>query len=142
MMYIVEGNVGKSELRYTPTGKAVLNFTVAQSNDWYNRETQKWVEKAPTWLSFTLWEEQAERGAQWIAAGKKVQVSFKRLTLENWVSKKDGKTGTTLAGNNVTQTVEIVRRGRNQGGEPQESNDSTRSNGDTDAADPIEDEIT
>lgn len=123
MMYIVEGNVGISELRYTAQGKPVLKFTVAHTNNWFNRETQDWVERPPTWFNFTLWEDSATRTAEWFTKGKKVQVTCKRLTLESWESKDGAKSGVKLVGNNISLVTELAKHGPSNGG-PQGSTET------------------
>lgn len=69
---ILLGNIGKEpELRYTQTGKAVLNFSLAVNksrlvNDAWQTET--------TWFKVTVWNEEAERLNEKLAKGKQVLV--------------------------------------------------------------------
>jgi len=67
------GNVGKQpELRYTPEGKAVCQFSVA-SNRTYGGK------KETTWYRITVWDKTAEACNKFLSAGSKVFVEG-RLT--------------------------------------------------------------
>jgi single stranded DNA-binding protein len=125
-MYELEGNVGFQELRYTPSGQAVLHFNVAQSNDWYNRDTKEWVHRDPTWFRFTIWGDQAEKVGRWITKGMRVLVYFKRVTLENWEA--NGKSGTTLVGNNVVRVLALMNTGGKSNGAGEAQNQENQEN--------------
>ena len=61
------GNAGRdAELRYTPNGKAVADFSLA-TTDSYNDET--------TWWKVTMWGPLAENVAKYIKKGKQVFVT-------------------------------------------------------------------
>lgn len=69
------------ELRFTPSGAAVANFTIA-SNDAYKKDGE-WVEKPAVFLRCNVWREFAEhvaeslvRGAEVIATGSLSQREF------------------------------------------------------------------
>ena len=67
----IVGRIGKvGELRYTTSGKAVVNFTVATDNGKTNGE-----KNAPTWFEITLWEQQAENLAPYLVVGSRVGVT-------------------------------------------------------------------
>lgn len=69
---IVLGNVGADpELRYTPTGLAVVGFSVA-----CNKVTGKGDARTTntTWFKCTAWRDLAETIAQHVKRGDKVQV--------------------------------------------------------------------
>ena len=95
-MHIIEGNVGTVDMRWTPTGKAVVNFSVAVSNDWFDKTSQQWQKKDPTWYNFAAWEDEAIKLEKWLQKGQRVQVAVKRLTLETW--EKDGRFGSKISG--------------------------------------------
>lgn len=93
-MHIVEGNLGKAELRYTETGKPVLNLSLAVSNDYYDQKTGQWVRQEPTWYEAALWEEVAEKNS-FLQTGMRVQVTCGSVKLRNWEA--NGKQGTALS---------------------------------------------
>jgi single-strand DNA-binding protein len=71
------------ELRFTPAGAAVANFTIASNERKYNRQTQQFEDGAATFLRCNIWREYAEnvaesltRGTQVVAIGNLKQREF------------------------------------------------------------------
>lgn len=71
------------ELRFTPSGAAVANFTVASTPRKYNSSTSQWEDGEALFLRCNVWRQQAEnitegltRGNRVIVYGKLVQRSF------------------------------------------------------------------
>ena len=62
------------ELRYTPAGVAVANFTVATNDRKLNRETNTWEDGDATFLRCNVWREQAEQAAESLTRGSRVMV--------------------------------------------------------------------
>lgn len=60
------------ELRFTPTGAAVANFTVATNDRRYDPTTQQWVDKGATFLRCSLWRQPAENLAESLTKGTRV----------------------------------------------------------------------
>ena len=57
----VIGFIGKLEVRETTKGTPVATFSVATSNDYFDKETSEWVEQEPTWHNIVAWGKLAER---------------------------------------------------------------------------------
>lgn len=73
---IFTGNLGKDpEMRYTPTGKTVTEFTVA-SHDQYNNAEGETV-KITTWFKCTAWGKRAELINQYFRSGDPIQIEGK-----------------------------------------------------------------
>ena len=69
---IIVGNVGKdAELRYTPQGVAVCDFSVAVNKVTGKGENRK---EKTTWFKVTVWRERAETASQYIKKGMKIMV--------------------------------------------------------------------
>ena len=69
---IIVGNVGKdAELRYTPQGVAVCDFSVAVNKVSGKGESRK---EKTTWFKVTVWRERAETASQYIKKGMKIMV--------------------------------------------------------------------
>jgi len=70
---IVVGNLGRDpEMRYTPAGKAVTNFSVADGRKWTDRDG---VEHDETlWFRVSVWDKQAEACNQYLKKGSMVLV--------------------------------------------------------------------
>lgn len=58
----ITGQLAKPlELRFTSSGKAVLNGRLADTPRRFNKDSQQWEDAGPTlWVNFTLWEQEAE----------------------------------------------------------------------------------
>ena len=70
---IVIGNLGKDpEMRYTPSGQAVTNFTVATNYKYTTAEGESREETE--WFRVSAWGRLAETCNQYLAKGKKVYV--------------------------------------------------------------------
>ena len=71
----VTGNVGTSELRFTPSGRAVLNLTVAVNRRRYDKARQEWTDAGTDWYRVDLWGEDAEAAADVAVKGVRVIVT-------------------------------------------------------------------
>ncbi|OBI39695.1 single-stranded DNA-binding protein [Mycobacterium colombiense] len=80
----VVGNLtADPELRFTPSGAAVANFTVASTPRIYDRQSGEWKDGEALFLRCNIWREAAEnvaesltRGARVIVTGRLKQRSF------------------------------------------------------------------
>ena len=70
---IIVGNLGGDpEMRYTPSGQAVTNFSVA-TNRQYTASSGETV-KETTWFRVSVWGRQAEVANQYLSKGRQVLV--------------------------------------------------------------------
>ena len=87
------GNLGRDpELRYTPQGTPVCNFTMATNERRKDKSGE--TQDQTTWFRVTLWGRQAETASQYLAKGRPVYIEG-RLRVEEW-SDRDGKQRYTL----------------------------------------------
>ena len=71
----VTGNIAEPELRYTGSGKAVLDIRVAGTLARKDQHTGQWEDQgAPLWLSAPFWEHDAERLADTLHKGARVTI--------------------------------------------------------------------
>jgi single-strand DNA-binding protein len=71
---VVIGNVGRdAELRYTPAGKAVAEFSVAVGHSKPDG-SGGWVDEGTDWYRVSVWGQQAETAAAKYRKGSKVLV--------------------------------------------------------------------
>lgn len=90
---IIVGNLGRDpELRYTPQGTAVCNFSVATSER--KRTATGEDQEITTWFKVTLWEKRAEAASKYLTKGRPVYIEG-RLRVEEWTD-RDGKNRYTL----------------------------------------------
>jgi single-strand DNA-binding protein len=64
--------VADPELRYTTTGAAVANFTIAANDRRYNRDTGEWIDHGATFLRCSIWRHAAENLAESLTKGTRI----------------------------------------------------------------------
>jgi single-strand DNA-binding protein len=71
----VVGNLtGDPELRFTQSGAAVANFTVASTPRTLNRDTGKWVDGDALFMRCNIWRQAAENVTESLSRGDRVIV--------------------------------------------------------------------
>ncbi|MBY4275953.1 single-stranded DNA-binding protein [Rhodococcus fascians] len=63
------------ELRFTPAGAAVANFTVASTPRTFDRQTNEWKDGDALFMRCNIWREAAENVAESLTRGSRVIVS-------------------------------------------------------------------
>ncbi|POH72160.1 single-stranded DNA-binding protein [Arthrobacter glacialis] len=63
------------ELRFTPSGSAVANFTIASTPRTFDRESNEWKDGETLFLRASIWREAAENVAESLTKGTRVIVS-------------------------------------------------------------------
>jgi single-strand DNA-binding protein len=98
---MIIGNLGRDpEMRYTPSGQAVTQFTVAVNRN-YKDSNGDWQEETE-WFRVVAWAALAERTAEYLRKGRKVYVEG-RLQTRSWEDQNGQKRYTTeLIANTVT----------------------------------------
>ncbi|MBF6511093.1 single-stranded DNA-binding protein [Nocardia farcinica] len=61
--------VADPEIRYTNSGAAVANFTVAANDRRFDRDRNEWVDAGATFLRCSIWRQAAENVAETITKG-------------------------------------------------------------------------
>lgn len=88
------GNLGKdADLRYTSSGLAVANFSVATNERFRAGESDEWQERTE-WHNIVLWGKTAESVSEYLLKGQKVYVEG-RLQTRSWEDKDGIKRYTT-----------------------------------------------
>ena len=91
----VVGNLtADPELRFTPSGAAVANFTVAATPRTFDRASGEWKDGDALFMRCSVWREQAESAAESLTRGMRVIVTG-RLTQRSW-DDKDGNKRTSI----------------------------------------------
>lgn len=60
------------ELRFTPAGSAVANFTIASTPREFDRQTNEWKDGEALFLRCSIWREAAENVAETLTKGMRV----------------------------------------------------------------------
>ena len=72
---IVGNLTADPELRFTPSGAAVANFTVASTPRMMDRQTNEWKDGDPLFMRCSIWREAAENVAESLTRGSRVIVT-------------------------------------------------------------------
>ncbi|MGW8377786.1 single-stranded DNA-binding protein [Streptomyces sp. ODS28] len=60
------------ELRFTPSGAAVANFTIASTPRIFDRQTNEWKDGDPLFMRSSIWRQAAENVAESLTKGMRV----------------------------------------------------------------------
>jgi single-strand DNA-binding protein len=86
---ILVGRLGQTpEVKYTPSGAAVANFSVATNETWVDKSGQK--QERTEWHRVVVWGKTAELCQQYLSKGRQVYLEGK-LQTRQWQD-KDGQT--------------------------------------------------
>ncbi|EMD27638.1 single-stranded DNA-binding protein [Amycolatopsis azurea] len=111
------------ELRFTPSGAAVANFTVASTPRVLDRASGEWRDGDPMFLRCSLWKQAAENLAESLTRGTRVIVHG-RLKQRSYETKEGEKR--TVVELDVDEigpslryaTAKVNKAGRSSGGTP------------------------
>lgn len=108
---ILIGNLGRDpELRYTQSGQAVANFSLATSEQFSKKDGTR--DERTEWHRIVAWGRTAELCAQYLSKGRTVYVEG-RLQTREWENKEGQKQRTTEI---VAQSVQFLGGPRSGGG--------------------------
>jgi single-strand DNA-binding protein len=111
------------ELRFTPSGSAVANFTIASTPRTFDRNSNEWKDGETLFLRAAVWKEAAENVAESLTKGMRVIVQG-RLKSRSYET-KDGEKRTVIelevdeigpSLRSATAKVNRTQRGGNGGG--------------------------
>lgn len=89
------GNLtGDPELKFTPSGAAVANFTVASTPRTFDRQTNEWKDGEALFIRCDAWRQLAENVASSLQKGQRVIVTG-ALKVRNY-ERQDGSKGTSV----------------------------------------------
>ena len=127
----IVGYLGRDpQIRYTPQGTAVCDFSIATSE---RRGGGADAQDITTWFKITVWGKQAETANQYLAKGRQVYIEG-RLRQEEYTD-REGMKRTSLVVN-ASEVQFLTPRGNDEGGgaaprpsgggnsAPQQQNDS------------------
>jgi len=100
---ILVGNLGTDpELRYTPSGKAVANFSLATNEQWTNKDGEK--EERTEWHRIVAWGRLGEICGEYLGKGSQVYIEGKIQT-RPWEDRDGNKRYTTEI---IAQTMQML----------------------------------
>jgi len=90
---ILIGNLGKDpELRYTPSGVAVANFSIATNERWKDKDGN--YQDRTEWHRIVAWRKLAETVGEYLKKGSQVYIEG-RLQTRTWEDQNGNKRSTT-----------------------------------------------
>ncbi len=91
---ILVGRLGRDpEVRYTPSGVTVANFSIATSDTWKDKDTGQKQEKTE-WHRIVAWRRLGEICGEYLRKGKQVYIEGK-LQTRSWEDRDGNKRYTT-----------------------------------------------
>ena len=91
---ILIGNLGRDpEVRYTPSGAAVCNVTLATTRSWKSKESGEKVEETE-WHRIVFYDRLAEIAGEYLKKGRSIYVEG-RLKTRKWTDKDGAEKYTT-----------------------------------------------
>jgi single-strand DNA-binding protein len=115
------GHLGKdAETKFTPSGTAVTNFTLATSRRWKDQQSGEWKEETE-WHRVVMWR--SENVSSYLLKGKQVYIEG-RLQTRSWEDKDGQKRYTTEVV--VDDLILLGGRGDSGGGPPGEYDQTPR----------------
>ena len=104
---LILGNLGQDpEIRYTPGGTAVCNFSVATTEAWSDKDGNK--QESTEWHRVVVWSKQAENCAKFLSKGRTVFVEG-RLQTRSWDDKTSGQK--RYATEIIAQNIQFIGSG-------------------------------
>ena len=110
------------ELRFTPSGAAVANFTVASTPRTFDRQTNDWKDGETLFMRCSVWREAAEHAAESLHRGDRV-IATGRLVSRSWQT-PEGENRTVMemqvdeVGPSLRYaTAQVTKAQRGQGGQ-------------------------
>lgn len=108
------------ELKFTPSGAAVANFTIASTPRTFDKATNGWKDGETLFLRCSLWREAAENVAESLTKGTSV-IAVGRLTQRSYDKDGEKRTVVELQVDEIGPslrfaTATVVRAGRAAGG--------------------------
>lgn len=133
-IHIVGNLVEAPELRFTPSGAAVANFTIASTPRTFDKASGDWKDGEPLFMRCSLWRQAGENAAESLTRGMRV-IATGALKQRSYETKEGEKRtvveldveeiGPSLK--YATAKVTKAQRsggGQNQGGQPAQSTNS------------------
>ena len=90
LITIVGNLTGDPELRFTPSGAAVANFTIASTPRTFDRQSNEWKDGETLFMRCSVWREAAENVAESLTRGTAV-IAQGRLQSRSYETKEGEK---------------------------------------------------
>jgi single-strand DNA-binding protein len=111
---ILIGRLGRDpELRYTPSGSPVANFSIATSEEWKDKDTGEKKERTE-WHRIVAWRRLGEICGEYLHKGMQVYIEG-RIQTREWEDRDGNKRYTTeIVASNMQMLESMGREGRTE----------------------------
>lgn len=111
----ISGNItADPELRFTPSGVAAGDFTVASTPRQYDKQSGEWVDGDTTFLRVNVWRELAEGAVENLRRGDAVLVTGKLKQRSFETREGEKRTVFELEADQVGKSVRVRKSGGGQ----------------------------
>lgn len=93
LITVIGNLVGDPEIRFTPSGSAVANFTIASTPRTFDRQTNEWSDGETLFFRASVWKDAAENVAESLTKGSRV---IAQGFLKSRSYEKDGQKRTSM----------------------------------------------
>lgn len=94
LITVIGNMTADPELKFTPSGAAVANFTVASTPRTFDKNTNEWVDGDALFIRCAVWRQMAENVAESLQKGQRVIVTG-ALKVRDY-ERQDGSKGTSV----------------------------------------------
>lgn len=121
LITIVGNATGDPEIRFTPSGAAVANWTVASTPRRFDKQSGQWVDGDTLFMRCSIWRDAAENVAESIHKGDRVIVTGRLVQREYQTREGEKRTVVELQAEEVGPslryaTARVTKAQRSQGG--------------------------
>ena len=107
---ILVGRLGRDpEVRYTPSGTAVANFSIATSEQWTNKDGEK--QERTEWHKIVAWKRLGEICGEYLHKGSQIYIEG-RLQTRDWEDRDGNKRYTTEV---IAQNMQMLGSANKEG---------------------------
>ncbi|MBW1913749.1 MAG: single-stranded DNA-binding protein [Deltaproteobacteria bacterium] len=108
---ILVGRLGRDpEVRYTPSGSAVANFSMATSEEWKDKDTGEKQERTE-WHRIVAWRRLGEICGEYLSKGSQIYIEG-RLQTREWEDRDGNKKYTTEI---IAQSMQMLDSPKKEG---------------------------
>lgn len=126
---IVGNLTADPDLKFTPSGAAVANFTVASTPRTFNKDTKEWEDGESLFMRCSIWRQPAENVAESLRIGHRVVVTGRLKQRSYETTSGEKRTVIELEADEVAPslryaTAEVTKKPSTQKARPAEYDDS------------------
>jgi len=103
-------------MKFTNSGKAILNIRLAFNDSKYDEQAKKWINSKTFYVDGQAWEQTAERLVEQLAQGDQIYVTG-RLETQSWEKDGEKKSKPVL---NIQTARKLAKNETSNQGQPQQ----------------------